>query len=106
VTPPESLIAACDRICGVTSDYHKDRCPLYRANCEAIGASMNLVTLNPDRRPIQAVSADDSLVRSVTAYAARMRAEATRLRDLADKYDALADNSDPVAVVVIADGDT
>lgn len=61
---------------------------------------MNLVTLSPDRNPIPAVSAADPLVRSVTAYAARMRAEAARLRDLADKYDALADNSEPVPVVV------
>lgn len=32
------LIAACDRICGVKSNYHKDRCPLYKANCAAMEA--------------------------------------------------------------------
>jgi hypothetical protein len=93
-----ALIAACDRICGLDSRYHKDRCPLYKANCEAMSAT-NLVTLNREQTPIAAVSADDPLVRSVVAYTGRMRAEAARLRDLADKYDALADNSDPTPVI-------
>lgn len=34
----DDLIAACDRICGKYAAYHKDRCPLYQANCEAMKA--------------------------------------------------------------------
>lgn len=59
----------------------------------------DLVTLGRQQTPIVAVRADDPLVRSVVAYTGRMRAEAARLRDLADKYDALADNSDPTPVI-------
>jgi len=33
-----ALDAACDRICGVHAKYHKDRCPLYKANCRAMDA--------------------------------------------------------------------
>jgi hypothetical protein len=33
------LIAACDRICGgPDKPFHKDRCALYKANCEAMEA--------------------------------------------------------------------
>lgn len=59
----------------------------------------DFVTLNSTSKPIVAVPADDPLVGSVVAYTGRMRAEAARLRDLADKYDALADNSDPTPVL-------
>jgi hypothetical protein len=31
-----ALLAACDRICGKYAKYHKDRCPLYKANCAAM----------------------------------------------------------------------
>ena len=61
----------------------------------------DLVTLDAAQRPITAVSAGDPLVHSVVAYTGRLRAEAGRLRDLADKYDALADNSDPTPVNVL-----
>jgi hypothetical protein len=61
----------------------------------------DFVTLSTAQKPIVAVSADDPLVRSVVGYTGRLRAEAARLRDLADKYDALADNSDPTPVTVL-----
>jgi hypothetical protein len=35
-TAATDLLAKCDRICGVDARYHKDRCPLYEANCAAM----------------------------------------------------------------------
>lgn len=37
--PSESaatLAEKCDRICGKYARFHKDRCPLYKANCAAM----------------------------------------------------------------------
>lgn len=42
VAKESALAGACDRICGVHAKYHKDRCPLYKANCEAMAASRQL----------------------------------------------------------------
>ena len=32
----QRLFDACDRICGKYARFHKDRCPLYKANCAAM----------------------------------------------------------------------
>ena len=63
-----------------------------------------LVTLNAKQKPIAAVPATDPLVQTVDRYVDNLRAEAKRLRDLADKYDALADNSAPTPVEVCCGG--
>lgn len=63
-----------------------------------------LVTLTRDRTPIPAIPSTDPLAVAVSAYVARLRAEAARLRDLADKYDALADNSAPIPVAIVGTG--
>lgn len=34
----QRLFDACDRICGKYAKHHKDRCPLYKANCAAMDA--------------------------------------------------------------------
>lgn len=34
-----ALLTECDRICGVHAKAHKSRCPVYKANCEAVAAS-------------------------------------------------------------------
>lgn len=38
MTSAATLAEKCDRICGKYARFHKDRCPLYKANCEAMDA--------------------------------------------------------------------